>query len=378
MRPDIAIFFGRPMRSQLLAEELRTHGCSATIYNNTGTSGTYTPTPLAFLPALSRLFSTRHQIYLTSSCFVPALSLYLNWLSRGIPYVFNAVGLMAPTYRERAGHKFLGPLAQRGFYPALEYCIYAGARAIVCNSQYLQRQLTADFPQWAAKMLTIYNGIEFERFASGQPMPIGGPSARSARLLAVMTWDHERKSSGARLLIDAMGLITEKIPQAQLTIAAYVGYHWRYARELEAYASSRPWHSSMTIGYNQPNIPDLLASSDLFVYATPSGSNDSLPRALLEAHAAALPIVTTATAGCPEVVEEAVTGYLVPYAAPALATRALELLADPKKRREMGQRGQERVRQRFSWQQMGAAYANLFRQILSPHTPGRYATPPVG
>jgi glycosyltransferase involved in cell wall biosynthesis len=134
----------------------------------------------------------------------------------------------------------------------------------------------------------------------------------------------------------------------------------------------------MTIGYNQPNIPDLLASSDLFVYATPPGSNDSLPRALLEAHAAALPIVTTATAGCPEVVEEAVTGYLVSYDAHALATRALELLADPKKRREMGQLGQEHVRQRFSWQQMGAAYANLFRQILSPHTSGRYATPPVG
>jgi len=99
---------------------------------------------------------------------------------------------------------------------------------------------------------------------------------------------------------------------------------------------------------------------------------------LLEAHAAALPIVTTDTAGCPEVVEEAVTGYLVSYEAQALARRVLELLADPKKRREMGQRGQERVRQRFSWQQMGAAYANLFRQILSPHTPGRYATPPVG
>ena len=268
MSPDIAIFFGRPMRSQLLAEELRAHGLSVTIYNNTGTSGTYTHTPLAFFPALSRLFSTRHQIYLTSSCFVPAFSLYLNWRLRGIPYVFNAVGLMAPTYRERAGRKFFGPLAQRGFYPALEHCIYAGARAIVCNSQYLQRQLTADFPQWTAKMLTIYNGIEFERFASGQPIPISGSSAHAAKLLAVMTWDHERKSAGARLLIDAMGPITEKIPQAHLTIAAYVGYHWRYAHELETYAASRPWHSSITICYNQPNIPDLLASSTLSVSYT--------------------------------------------------------------------------------------------------------------
>ncbi len=175
MHPDIAIFFGRPVRSQVLAEELRSHGHSVTIYNNAGTSGTYTHTPLALFPALSRLFSTRHQIYLTSSCFAPAFSLYLNWLSRGIPYVFNAVGLMAPTYRERSGRKFLGPLAQRWFYPALEHCIYSGARAIVCNSQYLRRRLASEFPRWAPKMLTIYNGIEFERFASGQPMPMIGP-----------------------------------------------------------------------------------------------------------------------------------------------------------------------------------------------------------
>jgi glycosyltransferase involved in cell wall biosynthesis len=368
MALDIAIFFGRPIRSQVLAEELRTHGVAVSIYNNEGTPGTYTHTPLAFFPALFRLFSTRHQIYLTSSCFVPALSLYLNWLSRGIPYVFNAVGLMSPTYRERAGHRFLGPLAELWLYPALMHRIYAEARAIVCNSHYLQRRLVAEFPQLAPKTLTIYNGIEFERFASGKPLFMNGAAADSARLLAVMTWDHERKSSAARLLIDAMGLIIEKIPKAYLTIAAYAS-HKGYAHAIEGYLATRPWSASVKLLYNQTNIPDLLASHDLFVYATPPESNDSLPRALLEAHAAALPIVTTATAGCPEVVEDAVTGFLVPYDAPALASRALELLVDPTRRREMGKLGQDHVRQRFSWQQMGAAYSSLFRQILATSGP---------
>jgi glycosyltransferase involved in cell wall biosynthesis len=368
MSPDVAIFFGRPTRSHILAEELRTRGVAVTIYNNEGTPGTYTHTPLAFYPALSRLFSTRHQMYLTSSCFVPALSLYFNWLSRGIPYVFNAVGLMSPTYHERSGHRFLGPLAERRLYPALMHRIYAGASAIVCNSQYLQRRLAAEFPQFAAKMLTIYNGIEFDRFASGKPILTNGASSKVANLLAVMTWDHERKSAGARLLIDAMGLIIEKIPEARLTIAAYAS-HGGYARAIEGYAASRPWGASIDILYNQTNIPDLLASNDLFVYATPVESNDSLPRALLEAHAAALPIVTTATAGCPEVVEDAVTGFLVPYETETLAMRALELLTDPNRQRAMGKLGQEHVRQRFSWQQMGAAYTSLFREIVSGSGP---------
>jgi glycosyltransferase involved in cell wall biosynthesis len=368
MGPDIGIFFGRPVRSQMLAEELRTQGLSVAIYNNEGTPGTYTHTPLSCFPALYRLFSTHHQIYLTSSCFLPAFSLYLNWRARGLPYVFNAVGLMAPTYRERSGRRLLGPVAEHWLYPALLHRIFGGARAIVCNSQYLQRRLAAEFPPMAPKMLTIYNGIEFDRFASGKPIARHDTPVHAAHLLAVMTWDHERKSAGARLLIDAMGLITEKIPEARLTIAASVN-HRGYARTIEEDLAARPWSASINILYNQTNIPDLLASSDLFVYATPAESNDSLPRALLEAHAAALPIVTTATAGCPEVVEDSATGFLVPYDPQALAMRVLELLADPNRRRAMGKLGQAHVRTQFSWQQMGSAYARLFRQLIASGGP---------
>jgi glycosyltransferase involved in cell wall biosynthesis len=364
MGPDIAIFFGRPMRSQVLAEELRAQGLAVTIYNDEGTPGTYIRTPLSFFSVLPRLFSTRHQIYLTSSCFVPAFSLYLNWLSRGIPYVFNAVGLMSPTYRDRSGRRLFGPFAEQWLYPVLLNRIFVGASAIVCNSQYLERRLAAEFPQLAPKMLTIYNGIEFDRFASGKPIPVNSTPWKAANLLAVMTWDHERKSSGARLLIDAMGFIVEKIPEAHLTIAAKVR-HWHYARLIEGYLATRPWNHSITILYNQTNIPDLLAGSELFVYATPSESNDSLPRALLEAHAAALPIITTATAGCPEAVEDAVTGFLVPYEPAALALGALELLADPARRQEMGRLGRQYVRDRFSWQRMGASYASLFRELIT-------------
>jgi spore coat protein SA len=112
----------------------------------------------------------------------------------------------------------------------------------------------------------------------------------------------------------------------------------------------------------------------VFLYATPAGSNDSLPRAVLEAHAAGLPIVATATAGCPEVVEDGVTGFTVPYDAHAVAARVLDLLDDVDMRRRFGRRGRERVQRVFSWEQMGEAYARLFLRILeSPSATGRPA-----
>jgi glycosyltransferase involved in cell wall biosynthesis len=362
--PDVGIFFGRPVRSHFLAEELRTRGSSVVVYNNRGLPGTYVQVPMAFLPALAYLFSTHHQIYHTSFCFVPALCLYLNRVIRGIPYVFNAVGLMSATYRDRARRLPFSQQAEDWFYPTLMKRVIAKASFVVCNSYYLQKRIEHEFPEYAHRMMTIHNGVEFDRFASGRPMAIDGIPSGAINLISVMTWDYAGKSSGARLLIDAMEFIIKGFPAARLTIAAKLG-HQGYARVIQDYLVTKPWASSIKILYNQTNIPDFLASGDLFLYATPHQSNDSLPRALLEAHAAGLPIVVTATAGCPEIVEDLVSGFLVPYDSAAIAERAMELLDSPSKRQSMGKAGQQRIRELFNWNHMGESYALLFQQIIS-------------
>jgi len=213
-------------------------------------------------------------------------------------------------------------------------------------------------------MVTIYNGIEFERFASGQPNVRNGRADDAPQLLAVMTWNYESKAAGAKLLIDAMGPIVKRYPAARLTMAANVQWEL-HAQTIQNYLDQRPWKGSIRILYNQTNIPELLAGSDLFVYATPPITSDSLPRALIEAHAAGLPVVTTATAGCPEVVEDGQTGFLVPYDATVLAHRVLELLADRRKCQAMGRAGQARVRELFNWDRMADGYAKLFREVVS-------------
>jgi len=362
--PDIGIFFGRPERSHILAEKLRAQGFQVTLYNRRGIPGTFVFVRYAFLPAFSRLLSTDHQVYLTSLSFVPSFSLYLNLVVRGLPYVFNATGVKSAMYRDRSVRWRFPRLAERWLYPMLMNRVLAGASRIVCNSRYLQGKLESQFPHFAHKMITIYNGVDFDLFASGQRISIEGVPSEAPKLLATMTWNYERKAAGARLLIDAMGFITERYPEACLIIAAKTN-HSRYAQEIENYLTTRPWRSSIKILYNQTNVTDLLASSDVFVYATPAESNDSLPRAVLEAHAAGLPVVSTATAGCSEVVEDAVTGFLVPYNAKALAARVLDLLSDPCKRQQFGTSGRERVHELFNWDRMGEGYADLFLEIVS-------------
>jgi glycosyltransferase involved in cell wall biosynthesis len=91
--------------------------------------------------------------------------------------------------------------------------------------------------------------------------------------------------------------------------------------------------------------------SDVFVLLSeigPNGYRDGFPTVILEAMAAGLPVVATSLSGIPEMVENQVTGFLVPERDPEAATRALTcLLESADLRRSMGVAGRARVRERF-------------------------------
>lgn len=358
--PDLAIFFGRPDRSAALAADLRARGFRVTVYGHQGAPGTYVHVPYSFPRAVARLLRTRHAAYLTGLSFVPSIALYVNRVLRGLPYVFNATGLKSQIYHDRAGGALCPALAERYAYPALMDRVLAGATTIACNSRYLERQLAAEFPRYAAKMLTVYNAIDLDRYASAVPAALGDIPRHAPKLVSVTTWNFAAKAGAARILVGAMGPITARYAEARLIFAVKAS-HPRYAEEIERHVAARPWAGSIRILYNQTNIPQLLAAADLFVYAS---AVDSLPRALLEAHAARLPIVTTAVAGCGEVVEDGRTGFVVPSDANAVAARVMELLADPAKRGQFGHRGWERVRDLFGRDRMADAYARVLRHVV--------------
>jgi glycosyltransferase involved in cell wall biosynthesis len=87
--------------------------------------------------------------------------------------------------------------------------------------------------------------------------------------------------------------------------------------------------------------------------------------AALEAMASGLPVVASATGGLPELVEDGITGFLVPVGdVDALADRLGQLLGDEKLRVRVGQAARERVREHFSGAAMGAKIAQLYDGLL--------------
>jgi glycosyltransferase involved in cell wall biosynthesis len=87
----------------------------------------------------------------------------------------------------------------------------------------------------------------------------------------------------------------------------------------------------------------------------------------LESMACATPVIATHCGGLPEVVQDGVTGFLVPPSdRHALGARIRFLLDRPETASEMGAAGRERVLREFTWDRVAARCLEAYREILQP------------
>jgi glycosyltransferase involved in cell wall biosynthesis len=111
------------------------------------------------------------------------------------------------------------------------------------------------------------------------------------------------------------------------------------------------------------DLGNLLAAVDLFVMPS---LWEGLPLAMVLAMGAGLPVVATAVAGIPEVVQDGASGLLVPPAdAPALGAALARLVADAGLRRSLGERAAAFVRPRFGADGYLASVTTLYDRLLA-------------
>lgn len=109
------------------------------------------------------------------------------------------------------------------------------------------------------------------------------------------------------------------------------------------------------------DMPQVLAAMDVFVL---SSRNEGFGRVIVEAMAAGTPVVSTAVGGVIEVIEDGVSGVLVPPGNPGrMAGAVLALLADPPARARFRENGLERAK-RFDTRVMVDAYERLYTEVL--------------
>src|SRR5208337_1486496 len=197
-----------------------------------------------------------------------------------------------------------------------------------------------------SKLHTILNGIDIGRFG------FHGPDARGP----VVTVARVSPEKDIDNLVRATVLAVERAPALRVEIAG--GGPCR--EEMGRLAAELGVADRITFMGEVRDVPAVLARARMFVL--PSRS-EGIPLTVLEAMARGLPVVATRVGGLAEVVEQGVTGLLVPPADPAeLGTAMAELWGDPDRLDRLGHAGRRRAEECFDVRRMVAQYEALYRQ----------------
>jgi phosphatidyl-myo-inositol dimannoside synthase len=200
---------------------------------------------------------------------------------------------------------------------------------------------------------------EFEAIPTGTPqrdLPHGYPEGRV--ILTVGRWRANERYKGMDTLITALPRLLPQWPELQL-LAVGEGDDRVWLEELaEKNGVNRHVHFLSSLSYEQ--LAACYAASEIF--ALPSGG-EGFGLVYLEAMARGKPVIGGAHGGAPEVIEDGVTGYLVPHGdAAQLATSIETLLADPALAQKMGARGRQRVEKEFRFNVFGKALKKILRE----------------
>lgn len=113
----------------------------------------------------------------------------------------------------------------------------------------------------------------------------------------------------------------------------------------------------------QEDVKSALQSVDIFVL---NSINEGFGLAIVEAMACELPVIATRVGGIPEIVEEGMTGLLVPPQDPnALAEAICYLIERPQLVRSFGVKGRQRAQTLFSADTMVKQTSLLYQKLLS-------------
>lgn len=229
------------------------------------------------------------------------------------------------------------------------------ADGVSCISDFCRSQLMRFVePEHWPKLRVVHMAVDADRYRP-DPAPVDRPSGDAPRLLTVGRLVPEK---GAPVLLEALALLRERGLRPRTTLVGAGPLAESLADQVARLGQSDEVVLAGPIG--QDDLPSLYRQVDAFVL--PSFS-EGLPVVLMEAMASGLPVVTTQIAAIGELVEDGVTGRIVPPGrADLLADALADVLSDPERARRWGAAGRMRVLAAFTPATTGPAMAAFLEE----------------
>jgi alpha-maltose-1-phosphate synthase len=283
---------------------------------------------------------------------------HLGSLLHGIPHVATVHSLepLRPWKAEQLGGGYaLSSWAER--------VSLAAAAAVVAVSDGMRHDVLSVYPEISPERVrVIRNGIDTVEYAPDEKTDVLERHGIDKSRPYVIFVGRITRQKGVPVLLRAAASLD---PSAQLVLLAGAADTPELGAEvsglvaeLQATRSGVIWVPEML---PKPDVIQLLTHALLF--ACPS-VYEPLGIVNLEAMACATAVVASRVGGIPEVVDDGVTGLLVPPEDPASLADAMNLLLrDPGRADAMGRAGRERAVNEFSWDAVAAQTAALYAEL---------------
>ena len=258
----------------------------------------------------------------------------------GVPVVWHVRDRIAADYLPRAA------------VVAFRWLCRAVPRGVIANSGSTMQ--TLHLPAGRRWARVIHDGTPVGPVTAVVP---GGPPV--VGLVGRIT-----RWKGQHVFLDAAERVRAAFPDARFRIVGSVMFDERaYEAELHAQVARLGLGSAVEFTGFRADVGAAMADLAVLVHA--SVTAEPFGQVVIEAMALGRPVVATAGGGVLEIVDDGVTGLLVPMGdAAAMAAAIGRLLGDPGRAERMGAAGERRVRERFSIERTARAVEQYHAELL--------------
>ncbi len=268
----------------------------------------------------------------------------------------------ASTMRKGKGNSIVNMIIA-GYEKILLPFLLSKAEKIICASDFIRDDFLSAYKE---KSITLTPGVYPEHFTPNAFLKSKSPTILfvAGRIGRTDTY------KGLDTLLDAMALVSKKVPSARLVVVGDGDMLYEYEMRAERLTPG-------IVSFTGTLHGEMLTAEyqKAHVLAHPS-RNESFGMVILEAMATELPVVATNVGGIPTLLQDGKTGFLVPPGnSEMLAEKLIEVLTDHELSAALGKNGRLRAIENYSWSGRATTYHTIFESFIRPeivHAVGYY------
>lgn len=236
---------------------------------------------------------------------------------------------------------------------------FAARKVLFCSASAMHN--CGHVARVAAKSEVLYNLIDTHRMASGKPIRerLGITDGQ----VAIGTVAQLVHGKGIDIIMDAArALLRERSDLVFLIAGPLAEREQEFGVRMMAMAEEEPLRGHVRFLGSRSDIPDFLASLDLFILPT---RHETLGIAVLEAMAAGLPVIASKVGGIPEILSSPEIGKLAAEITPeAFIAEIRQVLSLPDRGRSMGVQARRSLTGRFDIATGGERLARIYLDVV--------------